>query len=60
MKTLDLTALLRINPYPAGHRAGQLPDGSKSVIAYFIMGRSEKLPQPDLRGDPRRHPHPGL
>ena len=42
MKTLDLTALLRINPYPGrGIVLGSSPDGSKSVIAYFIMGRSE-------------------
>ena len=42
MKTLDLTALLRINPYPGrGIVLGSSPDGSKSVIAYLIMGRSE-------------------
>ena len=42
MKTLDLTALLRINPYPGrGIVLGSSPDGSKAVIAYFIMGRSE-------------------
>ena len=42
MKTLDLTALLRINHYPGrGIVLGASPDGSKSVIAYFIMGRSE-------------------
>ena len=42
MKTLDLTALLRGNPYPGrGIVLGSSPDGEKSVIAYFIMGRSE-------------------
>ena len=42
MKNLDLTALLRTNPYPGrGIVLGSSPDGSKSVIAYFIMGRSE-------------------
>ena len=42
MNNLDLTALLRINPYPGrGIVMGSSPDGSKSVIAYFIMGRSE-------------------
>ena len=38
----DLCALLRGNPYPGrGIVLGSSPDGSKSVIAYFIMGRSE-------------------
>ena len=42
MKTLDLTALLRANPYPGrGIVLGRSPDGAKAVIAYFIMGRSE-------------------
>lgn len=42
MKTLDLTALLRTNPYPGrGIVLGRSPDGAKAVIAYFIMGRSE-------------------
>ena len=42
MKNLDLTALLRGNPYPGrGIVLGSSPDGEKSVIAYFIMGRSE-------------------
>ena len=42
MNHLDLTALLRINPYPGrGIVMGSSPDGSCSVIAYFIMGRSE-------------------
>ena len=42
MKTLDLTELLRGNPYPGrGIVLGSSPDGKKSVIAYFIMGRSE-------------------
>lgn len=42
MKTLDLAALLRANPYPGrGIVLGKTPDGGKAVIAYFIMGRSE-------------------
>ncbi|MEQ2455296.1 IMP cyclohydrolase [Flavonifractor hominis] len=42
MNNLDLTALLRANPYPGrGIVIGSSPDGDKSVIAYFIMGRSE-------------------
>ena len=42
MNNLDLTALLRANPYPGrGIVLGSSPDGNKSVIAYFIMGRSE-------------------
>ena len=42
MKNLDLIALLRGNPYPGrGIVLGSSPDGEKSVIAYFIMGRSE-------------------
>ena len=42
MKTLDLTALLRVNPYPGrGIVLGRSADDSKAVIAYFIMGRSE-------------------
>ena len=41
MKNLDLTTLLRSNPYPGrGIVLGSSPDGEKSVIAYFIMGRS--------------------
>lgn len=61
MKTLDLTALLRANPYPGrGIVLGRSPDGAKAVIAYFIMGRSRKFPQPGVCGNPRRHPYPGL
>ena len=42
MKTLDLSVLLRENAYPGrGIVLGRTPDGSKVVIAYFIMGRSE-------------------
>ena len=42
MKNLDLTTLLRGNPYPGrGILLGSSPEGEKSVIAYFIMGRSE-------------------
>lgn len=42
MKTLDLTALLRGNPYPGrGIVLGKTQDGKKAAIAYFIMGRSE-------------------
>lgn len=42
MKTLDLTELLRSNPYPGrGIVLGRSADDTKAVIAYFIMGRSE-------------------
>ena len=42
MKNLDLSALLRENPYPGrGIVLGRSPDGRKAAIAYFIMGRSE-------------------
>ena len=38
MKNLDLTTLLRGNPYPGrGIVLGSSPEGEKSVIAYFIM-----------------------
>ena len=38
---LELTALLRGNPYPGrGIVLGQTADGKSSVAAYFIMGRS--------------------
>ena len=42
MKTLDLAALLRGNPYPGrGIVLGKAAGGAHAVIAYFIMGRSE-------------------
>ena len=42
MKTLDLSQLLREHPYPGrGIVLGRSADNRKSVIAYFIMGRSE-------------------
>ena len=42
MKTLDLTELLRSNPYPGrGIVLGRSADDTTAVIAYFIMGRSE-------------------
>ena len=42
IKNLELTTLLRGNPYPGrGILLGSSPEGEKSVIAYFIMGRSE-------------------
>lgn len=42
MKKLDLTALLRSNPYPGrGIVLGRTADGARAVAAYFIMGRSE-------------------
>ena len=42
MKNLDLSTLLRENPYPGrGILLGRSPNGRYSVIAYFIMGRSE-------------------
>jgi hypothetical protein len=42
MNTIDLSAELKGNPYPGrGIVLGCSPDGKKTVIAYFIMGRSE-------------------
>ncbi len=42
MQTTDLFELLRGNPYPGrGILLGKTQDGTKAVIAYFIMGRSE-------------------
>ena len=42
MNTLDLSALLRGNPYPGrGIVLGKSADGAHAVIAFFIMGRSE-------------------
>ncbi len=42
MKTQNLSELLRHNPYPGrGVLLGNSEDGNKSVMAYFIMGRSE-------------------
>jgi hypothetical protein len=42
MNTIDLSAELKGNPYPGrGIVLGCSPDGEQSVIAYFIMGRSE-------------------
>ena len=41
-ENLDLAALLAGNPYPGrGIVIGKTADGTKSVVAYFIMGRSE-------------------
>ena len=41
-ETLDLATLLAGNPYPGrGIIIGKTADGAKSVVAYFIMGRSE-------------------
>ena len=40
-KNFDISKLLEGNPYPGrGIVLGITPDGSKSVAAYFIMGRS--------------------
>ena len=42
MKNLDLTTLLRSNPYPGrGIVLGSPPDGEKAVMAYFHTGVSE-------------------
>ena len=42
MKTVDLSALLRANPYPGrGIVLGRSADGEQAALAYFIMGRSE-------------------
>ena len=41
-ENLDLATLLAGNPYPGrGIVIGKTADGTKSVVAYFIMGRSE-------------------
>ena len=41
-ENLDLAPLLAGNPYPGrGIVLGKTADGAKSVVAYFIMGRSE-------------------
>ena len=43
MQIQDLRAVLRDNTYPGrGIVLGKSADGQKAVIAYFIMGRSEK------------------
>ena len=42
MKIQNLTDILTSHPYPGrGIVLGRTPDNAKSVIAYFIMGRSE-------------------
>ena len=42
MQIQDLGAVLRANTYPGrGIVLGKSADGTKAVIAYFIMGRSE-------------------
>ena len=42
MQTMKLTEMLKNNAYPGrGIVIGRSADGSKAVIAYFIMGRSE-------------------
>jgi len=42
MKRNDLCALLRANSYPGrGIVLGKTPDGMRSLLVYFIMGRSE-------------------
>ena len=42
MKTLDLNEILNTHPYPGrGILLGRSADNRHSVIAYFIMGRSE-------------------
>ncbi|MDD3165688.1 MAG: IMP cyclohydrolase [Oscillospiraceae bacterium] len=42
MKTTDFSSILRENDYPGrGILLGRSPDGSKAVMVYFIMGRSE-------------------
>lgn len=42
MKPLNIAQELKSNPYPGrGILLGRSADGSKAVIAYFIMGRSE-------------------
>ena len=42
MNKLDLTQLLKGNPYPGrGIVLGRSADGKSAIAAYFIMGRSE-------------------
>ena len=48
-------------PTPVGGIVlGKTPDGCKAAAAYFIMGRSEKQPQPHLRHGRTGDPHAGL
>ena len=42
MEILDISKLLSENTYPGrGIILGRSADGTKNIIAYFIMGRSE-------------------
>ena len=51
MELLNLSEELKNNAYPGrGIVIGKTPDGKQAVTAYFIMGRSEQLPQPSVRG----------
>ena len=61
MKKLSIEEELRNNSYPGrGIIIGRTPDGKKAVTAYFIMGRSEKQPQPYFRGGRRGNPYTGF
>ena len=52
-ETLDLAALLAQNPYPGrGILLGKTDDSTKSVVAYFIMGRSENSRNRVFIGEP--------
>ena len=46
----DIGALLSDNTYPGrGIVIGKTADGKKAAIAYFIMGRSEKIGRASCR-----------
>ena len=46
-KSYDISTLLKDNEYAGrGIVIGTSPDRKNAVCAYFIMGRSEKQPQP--------------
>ena len=44
--SLNIGEILSANSYPGrGIIIGKTQDGTRSAVAYFIMGRSEKQPQ---------------
>ncbi len=54
----DLAALLAANTYPGrGIVLGKTADGKESVVAYFIMGRSQNSRNRVFVKEPGRHPH---
>ena len=61
MNCVELAQELRGNTYPGrGIVLSKSEDGSKMVIAYFIMGRSENSRNRDLCGAGRRYSHRGF